>query len=561
VKIRELCWISIFSLGVASSTSCWASTYDIECRTPRNDVERIICQNPSVEIKHIDLIAAFDKRLRGSVGGPKIDRPELASSSDPTSIENDLTEWLNSRSDCLEANSMPLKVKCLRDRYGEKLYEMERPTGTLRSIKKGDSVYLQACGADPQYYFPEPFIRGNAIREVGNVVTNEAKSKYGRPFQVIAKSTIERNGQTYSAQLTDFRDLVVVDSRGQVIYKRKVSGASSLYEVSHQGKVYAWGVGWHKYCRENYDVDFTALRLLSPELKAGDISISELVGAFDFRAYEKINASSSTAVFEDRYAKGLCGACTWYYAFPRYVTFSKPVESIDELRKLGATEGFDDYYEWLSWLLSIRDYDQAIALVLNNGEKIAKHMDKGYPSASLSLDPQQTFYDWYEMHRSSIPKKDAGRSSEGYLSDLLEVSFGVCSRLSDPRAESLEGLYGSIYDEVLPVPRGGCQWMGNNFPRVSRADQDPTKGVSDGYSVLIGRHGNPTDAKVMLEQLKFGGGLDARIVEFRPKLEDSSDWWVVSGPLEESIAKAFVSKVRAIGINSSRLVPPSSVYK
>ena len=33
-----------------------------------------------------------------------------------------------------------------------------------------------------------------------------------------------------------------------VLATRKITGASSLYELKHKGNVVAWGVGWNKYC-------------------------------------------------------------------------------------------------------------------------------------------------------------------------------------------------------------------------------------------------------------------------------------------------------------------------
>ena len=68
--------------------------------------------------------------------------------------------------------------------------------------------------------------------------------------------------------------LLLLMKEEAVLEERRVSGATSIYEIKHQGEVVAWGVGWHKRCKEFYaHVDFTAFRLFVPYLDNGEIKI------------------------------------------------------------------------------------------------------------------------------------------------------------------------------------------------------------------------------------------------------------------------------------------------
>ena len=93
----------------------------------------------------------------------------------------------------------------------------------------------------------KPFNIQNIVTEVPNRITKLEKSKYERIFQTIANSTINLDGNKIDISVSNFRDLMIRDNDGHVLATRKISGASSLYELKHKGKVVAWGVGWDQY--------------------------------------------------------------------------------------------------------------------------------------------------------------------------------------------------------------------------------------------------------------------------------------------------------------------------
>ena len=113
------------------------------------------------------------------------------------------------------------------------------------SYEIGDNVYLNACGANPQKYFSKPLKIQNIVTEVPNRITKLEKSEYERDFTTIANSSINIEGKNINISVSNFRDLMVLDNDGHVLAVRKISGASSLYEIKHKEKVVAWGVGCH----------------------------------------------------------------------------------------------------------------------------------------------------------------------------------------------------------------------------------------------------------------------------------------------------------------------------
>lgn len=183
------------------------------------------------------------------------------------------------------------------------------------SFEKGQNVYLNACGSNPNEYFNSPLIINNILFEAPNKITKLEASKYEREFQTLATSTINLSGKKITINLSNFRDVVITDENGKTLEDRRVSGATSIYEIKHQGKVVAWGVGWHKHCKEGYAyVDFTAFRLFVPHLNNGEIKIQNKLIELKINQVEEALIDSDTLILADGITiNGNSGASTYYY--------------------------------------------------------------------------------------------------------------------------------------------------------------------------------------------------------------------------------------------------------
>ena len=73
----------------------------------------------------------------------------------------------------------------------------------------------------------------NVIIEVPNKIISLEKSKYDRPIQTLATSSLSFNDENYQITVSNFRDLVIENERNEIIAKRKITGASSIYELKH----------------------------------------------------------------------------------------------------------------------------------------------------------------------------------------------------------------------------------------------------------------------------------------------------------------------------------------
>ena len=160
----------------------------------------------------------------------------------------------------------------------------------------GDEVFLNACGNNPQEYHERPLNIKNIIVEVPNKIIKLEKSKYDREFQTLATSAIDIDNKKIDISVSNFRDLTIKNKSGDVLATRKISGASSIYELKHKGKVVAWGVGWHKQCGELYSVDFTALRLFIPIEEKGEIKIKQKVVSLNLKDTYKSLINSENLV-------------------------------------------------------------------------------------------------------------------------------------------------------------------------------------------------------------------------------------------------------------------------
>ncbi len=99
----------------------------------------------------------------------------------------------------------------------------------ISAYEIGNNVYLNACGANPQKYYDKPLNIQNIVTEVPNRIIKLEKSKYDREFQTLATSTINVGNDNIDISVSNFRDLIIKDSSGDVQDQRKISGASSVY--------------------------------------------------------------------------------------------------------------------------------------------------------------------------------------------------------------------------------------------------------------------------------------------------------------------------------------------
>ena len=163
-----------------------------------------------------------------------------------------------------------------------------------------DKVYLNACGSNPQEYKTDPLNINNIIIEVPNKIISLEKSKYDRPIQTLSTSSLRFNDENYQISVSNFRDLVIKNERDEIIVKRKISGASSIYELKHKDKVVAWGVGWNKYCGEGgYEdlIDFSVLRIFVPYLKNNKVEIQQQVLAINAsKTYSSLKPSDNFVI-------------------------------------------------------------------------------------------------------------------------------------------------------------------------------------------------------------------------------------------------------------------------
>ena len=163
-----------------------------------------------------------------------------------------------------------------------------------------DKVYLNACGSNPQEYKTDPLNVNNIIIEVPNKIISLEKSKYDRPIQTLATSSLRFNDENYQISVSNFRDLIIKNERDEIIVKRKISGASSIYELKHKDKVVAWGVGWNKYCGGGYYedlVDFSVLRIFVPYLKNNKVEIQQEVLAINTsKTYSSLKPSDNFVI-------------------------------------------------------------------------------------------------------------------------------------------------------------------------------------------------------------------------------------------------------------------------
>lgn len=219
--------------------------------------------------------------------------------------------------------------------FAQSSIELSLQDGTVNSFTIGDTIYLNACGNNPENYEINPFKVSNKIIEVPNIIMGVEDSPYGRPITTEASSTIILDGdKKISALIENFRNLTIKNASGKVLLEKKISGATSLYEIKINNKTIAWGVGWHKHCHEKYftNADFTILRVILPTLGLfNKVKVEqELFKGIAETSFKKLLTNMNVPL--------LIGASTWYgtsNAMDRY--YSIPV-----FYKLDNKKGFQE---------------------------------------------------------------------------------------------------------------------------------------------------------------------------------------------------------------------------
>ena len=207
----------------------------------------------------------------------------------------------------------------------------------ISAYEIGNNVYLNACGADPQEYYDKPLNIQNIVIEVPNRITKLEKSKYDREFQTLATSTINLGNDKINISISNFRDLTIKNNNDDVLTTRKISGASSLYELKHKGKVVAWGAGWHKRCGESYETDFTAFRIFLPVKKGNKISIEQKLISLNINPFYKTTSNSKKLIITDAVEiSGSSRASTYYYGGQKFYQLDHldGIKSIDTYKEL-----------------------------------------------------------------------------------------------------------------------------------------------------------------------------------------------------------------------------------
>ena len=259
-----------------------------------------------------------------------------------TLIDGRIYEGLWSYDDALEMhlldNENDLLSQVFENRSFMGFKKKKKEISNIGKIK-GENIYVNACGYDPQSYSLTPFSIEGVITEVPNTVYSLSKSPYGRPIIVGAQSEIELpNKKKLTAILQNFRDFSIVDEFGEVLNHR-VSGASSIYEIKKNGKIVGWGVGWNRDCYPYGATTFTAFRIFIPYWNENDFGIDERLIQANVKEYLKAyNESDALILIDTDTIPGIPRAAFCYYCG---VNFLK----IDNIHGITDLTSIEDLYK------------------------------------------------------------------------------------------------------------------------------------------------------------------------------------------------------------------------
>jgi hypothetical protein len=309
-------------------------------------------------------------------------------------------------------------------------------TNTSNSFEVGQNVYLNACGSSPTEYFNSPLKIHNILFEAPNKIIKLEESKYEREFQTLATSSINLDNKEITINLSNFRDVVITDEKETVLEERKVSGATSIYEIKHQGEVVAWGVGWHKRCKEFYThVDFTAFRLFVPYLDNGQVKIqNKLINLKIEQVKEALIDGDSLILADGIDINGNDGASTYYYHGVSFfevdnkngINFDLSFEELNkkiDINKLNPAlilstlakykqlerlnkytkNNFDEIYKDLGTNYWFNVWDGYFIIKIDNPNEIIKQFSEAFKKLSVTGEKIDKLY---EDNANAIPKEE-----------------------------------------------------------------------------------------------------------------------------------------------------------
>ena len=217
--------------------------------------------------------------------------------------------------------------------------EATLPSGTglfpQEQIQVDSNLYLNACTGNPSVYANQPLLIGSAVVETPNHVEEMKTSKYGRPFKTVATASIKGGVE---ATLSNFRDLTLLDDSGINFYSRRITGASSLYQLKDGSSSLGVGVGWHNQCPDFYRwLDFTVLRLVIPyQDEQGEMTTFQYVAQGIANSHFGIADFSGGIVIAEMGQVG-AGASAYYYHLPSFKAYNSDTQKfteLDSIRKL-----------------------------------------------------------------------------------------------------------------------------------------------------------------------------------------------------------------------------------
>ena len=202
-----------------------------------------------------------------------------------------------------------------------------------------------------------------------------------------SKSSFEIDGRKFGATLRDKRHFQIISDLGKLLYSRKISGDTPLYELRSGGKPFGWMVGWHKYEKEMPYADFTVVRVLVPFTDAkGKQQIKDFV-------FNGLRQKAMAEVFKDipdtftfAEAEGLRGfifnncfsACTNYYYFPKFIDLIRSKGTVEKVVKSHPDKNFvkNQYLSHVDLFLLNFKYDNWNAVRKLFKEKIRGEIEK-----------------------------------------------------------------------------------------------------------------------------------------------------------------------------------------
>ena len=312
------------------------------------------------------------------------------------------------------------------------------------SFEVGKNVYLNACGSSPTEYFNSPLKIHNILFEAPNKITKLEESKYEREFQTLATSTINLVDKKITINLSNFRDVVITDEKEIVLEERKVSGATSIYEIKHQGEVVAWGVGWHKRCKEFYaHVDFTAFRLFVPYLDNGEVKIQNKLIKLKIEQVKEALIDGDTLILADGiYIYGNDNASTYKYHGASFF-------EIDNKNKIN----FDLKFEELNKKININKLNPALILsTLAKYKQLEKLNDYTKNNFDKIYEDLGTNYWWNVWNGYFLIKIDNGNTIIERFNETLKklsITYEKIDKLN-------EANYHVVPKEELEAVKKNC---------------------------------------------------------------------------------------------------------